>query len=206
MRTIIITGPSSSGKTYLTKKLNELFDDSILVRTDSYYRDNILIRILSKFIPDIYDRPLSIKKNEINKTIESIYKQDKLILFSNYDFINQKSSRSEISLNFKGENQFLIIEGIFSHLLDLDYQKTINIVCKEEKNICYERRKIRDQLERGRNNIEVNLKFNRSWKLFYKNIKIFLSKNKVITLDAANKATYEQLVISLQNIKKPKKR
>ena len=206
MRTIIITGPSSSGKTYLTKKLNELFDDSILVRTDSYYRDNILIRILSKFIPDIYDRPLSIKKKEINKTIESIYKQDKLILFSNYDFINQKSSRSEISLNFKGENQFLIIEGIFSHLLDLDYQKTINIVCKEEKNICYGRRKIRDQLERGRNNIEVNLKFNRSWKLFYRNIKIFLSKNKVITLETADKASYEQLVIGLQTIKKPKKK
>ena len=206
MRTIIVTGPSCSGKTYLTKKLSELFDDSILVRTDSYYRDNILIRILSKFIPDIYDRPLSIKKNEINKTIESIYKQDKLILFSNYDFINQKSSKSEISLNFKGENQFLIIEGIFSHLLDLDYQKTINIVCKEEHNICYGRRKIRDQLERGRSNIEVNLKFNRSWRLFYKNIKIFLRKNKVISLEAADKASYEQLVISLLTIKKPKKR
>ena len=42
MITIVITGPSGSGKTYLSNKLNKLFDNSIVIKTDSYYRDNIL--------------------------------------------------------------------------------------------------------------------------------------------------------------------
>jgi len=59
---IVITGPSGSGKTYLSIKLSKLFDNSIVIKTDSYYRDNILIRFLSIFLYDIYDRLLSIKK------------------------------------------------------------------------------------------------------------------------------------------------
>ena len=64
MITIIITGPSGSGKTYLSNKLLKLFDNSIVIKTDSYYRDNILIKFLSIFLFDIYDRPLSINKKK----------------------------------------------------------------------------------------------------------------------------------------------
>ena len=71
MKTIVITGPSGSGKSYLSNKLFKLFDNSILIKTDSYYRDNILIRYLSKILHDIYDRPLSIKKNELKKKYRS---------------------------------------------------------------------------------------------------------------------------------------
>ena len=62
MKTIVITGPSGSGKTNLSNKLSKLFDNSIIIKTDSYYRDNILIRFLAIFLFDIYDRPISIKK------------------------------------------------------------------------------------------------------------------------------------------------
>ena len=65
MITIIITGPSGSGKTFLSNKLLKLFDNSIVIKTDSYYRDNILIKFLSIFLCDIYDRPLSINKKAI---------------------------------------------------------------------------------------------------------------------------------------------
>ncbi len=68
METIIITGPSGSGKSYLSNKLYKFFYNSIVIKTDSYYRDNILIRFLSIIQNDIYDRPLSIKKHELNKT------------------------------------------------------------------------------------------------------------------------------------------
>ena len=65
MKTIVITGPSGSGKTYLSNKLSKLFYNSIIIKTDSYYRDNIFIRFLSIFLYDIYDRLLSIKKKKL---------------------------------------------------------------------------------------------------------------------------------------------
>ena len=199
MKTIVITGASGSGKSYLSNRLYSLFDNSIVIKTDSYYRDNILIRFLSIFLYDIYDRLLSIKKKEIKNTIRCIYNQDRLISFSNYDFKKKKSSQSEINMKYKGENQFLILEGIFSHRLDLNNKDTINIVCEEQKYICFKRRLKRDKLERDRNTEEVSMKFNRSWYLFYKNIKNFKNRNDVITLNPADKISYNKLIVNLKN-------
>ena len=200
MNIIVITGPSGSGKTYLSNKLSKLFDHSIVIRIDSYYRDNFLIRFLSMFLYDIYDRPLSIMKNELKKTLRSIHNKDNLISFYKYDFKRKYSSQSKININYKGENQFIILEGIFAHRLDLNYQDTINIVCEERKEICFKRRLMRDQLERGRNNSDVNKKFNRSWFLFYKNLKNFIQNNKVISLIPDDKISFDKLVFNLQKI------
>ena len=202
MITIIISGPSGSGKSILAQKLLDLFEDSILLKTDSYYRDNILIRFLSIFKFDIYDRPLSIKKNEINKTVSSIYNKERLISFSQYDFIKKKTSISEIRINYKGKYQFLILEGIFSHRLDLDYKKTINIICEEKKEYCLNRRLIRDQKERARNKREVNKKFNKSWYLYYQNIQNFLIRYQVMKINPVDNVSYKKLVFILHNIKK----
>ena len=132
-----------------------LFDDSIVLNTDSYYRDNLLIRLFSLFRFDIYDRPISIKKNEIIKSLCSIYNKHNIITFFKYDFKRKKSSKIKRRINYTGENQFLILEGIFTHRLDLNYSETINIICEDEKEICYKRRLKRDQLHRGRNSSEV---------------------------------------------------
>tara|TARA_B100000579_G_C22709694_1_gene793917 strand:- start:137 stop:757 length:621 start_codon:yes stop_codon:yes gene_type:complete len=198
MKTIIISGPSGSGKSALTNKLLNLFDDSIVIKTDSYYRDNILIRFLSIFKFDIYDRPLSIKENELNKTLISIYNKERLITIYHYDFKRKQSSQSKKEINYNGENQFLIVEGIFSHRLELNYQKTINILCEEKKEICFKRRLKRDQLYRGRNIREVNKKFNKSWFLFYKHINNYINRNKVMVLDPVNKISYDKLILNLQ--------
>ena len=205
MKTIVITGPSGSGKSYLSDRLSKLFCDSIVIKTDSYYRDNLLIRLLSIFLYDIYDRPLSIKKNELKKTIDSIHKKDKLITFYKYDFKRKNSSHSKKIIKYTVDNQFLILEGIFAHRLDLNYQKTINIVCEEEKELCFKRRLTRDQLERGRNNREVNNKFNKSWQLFSQNIKGYINGKKVLIIRPSIKIKYEKLVVKLQNINKTKK-
>ena len=202
MITIIITGPSGSGKSRLTKKLEDLFQGSIVLKTDSYYRDNIFIRFFSIFQNDIYDRLISIKYNEINKTINSIYKKEKIVSFFDYDFRRKHSSPSNIKINYSCDDQFLIIEGIFSHRLDLNYNKTINIVCEEEKGICLRRRLKRDKLERDRNYIEVNKKFNMSWNLFYLNIKNYLKFNKVIYLNPVDNISYENLILNLKKKKK----
>ena len=47
MKTLIITGPSGSGKSYLTKNISKLFNNTIVIKTDSYYKDNIFIKFLS---------------------------------------------------------------------------------------------------------------------------------------------------------------
>ena len=175
MKTIIITGPSGSGKSYISTKLSKLFNNTIVIKTDSYYKDNIFIRFISIFQHDIYDRLLSFKKNDIMNTLKSIYNKDSTITSYKYNFKRKYSSKTKVSINYEGENQFLILEGIFAHRLDLKYNETINIVCAEEKEICFKRRLKRDQLERGRETSEVNQKFDKSWLLFYNNSKIFCS-------------------------------
>jgi len=202
MITIVITGPSGSGKTYLSNKLNKLFDNSIVIKTDSYYRDNIFIRFLSIFFYDIYDRPLSINKKELKNTLTAIHNKDKLITFYQYDFKRKQSSYSKKSIKYKAENQFLILEGIFAHRLDLNYQETINIICEERKDICFKRRLIRDKYERNRKTSEVKRKFTRSWNLFYKNIRGYLDINRKISLNPVDKISYDKLVDYLQNISK----
>ena len=200
MKIIVISGPSGSGKTCLSNKLSKLLNNSIVIKTDSYYRDNILIRFLSIFLYDIYDRLLSIKKNELIKTLISINNKDRLISFYKYDFRRKHSSHSKIRINYNVDSQFIILEGIFSHRLDLNYQETINIVCEEEKEICFNRRLLRDQLDRGRKNSEVYKKFNRSWYLFNKNIKKYIKDYNIISLNPVNNVSYNKLIIKLQKI------
>ena len=200
MRTIVITGPSGSGKSYLTNKLSKLFYNSIIIKTDSYYRDNIFIRLLSIFIYDIYDRPLSIKKIELNKTLRSILKKESLITHYKYDFKSKLSSQSQININYNLDNQLIILEGIFAHRLNLNYKETINIVCEEKKEICYKRRLKRDQLERGRDRSDVYKKFNKSWDLYYLNVKKFLTNNKVLSINPREEITYDKLVLHIKNL------
>ena len=202
MKTIVITGPSGSGKSYLSKKISKLFNNTIVIKTDSYYKDNIFIKFLSVFQYDIYDKPISLKKSEIKKTLRSLHNKDRLISFYNYDFKRKQSSKSEVTINYEGNNQLLILEGIFAHRLDLNYNDTINIVCEEEKDICFKRRLKRDQLERGRKSKEVNNKFNKSWYLFYKNVQKYISYNKVFLINPNDKNSYNKLVLNLQNIQK----
>ncbi len=91
-------------------------------------------------------------------------------------------------------SRFLIIEGIFSHRLDLNYSETINIVCKENKEICYQRRLIRDEQERDRNINEVNRKFDKSWDLYYKELGNYINNNKVIRVNTSNRNSLGKLI------------
>ena len=201
MKTLIITGPSGSGKSYLSKKISKLFNNTIVIKTDSYYKDNIFIKFLSIFQYDIYDRPISFKKSEIKKTLRSLHNKDRLISFYHYDFQRKKSSNTEGTINYEGENQLLILEGIFAHRLDLNYNETINIVCEEEKDICFKRRLKRDQLERGRDSREVIKKFNISWYLFHENVQNYLNNFEVLSINPLDMVSYNQLVLYLQKQK-----
>ena len=202
MITIVITGPSGSGKTYLSNKLSKVFDNSIVIKTDSYYRDNILIRFLSIFLNDIYDRPISIMKNEIKNTLRSINKKDRFIPIYKYDFKRKYSSQSKTRIKYKSDNQLLILEGIFAHRLELNYKKTTNIICQEQKNICFTRRLKRDLSERNRDDREVYKKFNKSWNLYYKNVKHYLKTNNVLSINSQDEISINKLVLHLKTLEK----
>ena len=199
MKTIVITGPSCSGKTFLANKLANDIDNTIVINTDSYYRDNLFIKFLSIFMHEIYDRIISVKTNEINKSIEAIYRMDDSITLYNYDFRNKKSTRIVKNNNYN-KYKLIIIEGIFSHRLVLNYNRTINILIKENKEICYKRRLNRDKLERGRDRTEVNIRFNKSWDLYYKNLTRYLRNNEVYQTKKFDKRFYKKLVSKIKGI------
>ena len=194
MITLIISGPSGSGKTTLCKKLVKSFEHSIVINTDSYYRSDLYIKLLSLFRNDIYDMIISIKSKELQKTINSIYNKEKFVTFYNYDFKARKSTKEIKKLKYHNENQFIIIEGIFSHRLPINYENCTRIFCMEKRDICYKRRLIRDQLERGRTITEVNSKFDKTWDLYFKHLSIGTGRNKVLTINPNDKLSYMKLV------------
>ena len=202
MKLIVITGPSGSGKSVLGKKLANSLDSSILIKTDSYYRDDLIIKLLSFFLHDIYDRLISIKEKKILLTINSLIKKEKTTIFYNYDFKSKKSSKHLRFIKSQKNIRFIILEGIFAHRLELNYNNTINIICDQKKEVCRNRRIRRDQLERGRNIKEVSRKFNKSWYLYFKNLNNFKKQKKIITLRSDDNIVYKKLINNLENYNK----
>ena len=201
MKLIVITGPSGSGKSVLGEKLANSLDSSILIRTDSYYRDDFIIKLLSVFLYDVYDRLISIKEKKILLTINSLIKKEKFTIFYNYDFKSKKSTKNIRYINSLENIRFIILEGIFAHRLELNYNNTINILCDQNKEVCRNRRIRRDQLERGRNINEVSRKFNKSWYLYFKNLNNFKKQKKVITLRSDDNIVYKKLINNLETYK-----
>ena len=197
MKLIVITGPSGSGKTILGEKLSVSLDSSILIKTDSYYRDDLIIKLLSIFFYDIYDRIFSIKDQKLINTINSLIKKEKYAIFYNYDFKCKISSRQLRYLKNLNNIKFIILEGIFAHRLDLNYKNTINIICDQKKEVCFNRRITRDKIERGRNLNEVSRKFNKSWNLYFKNLKNFKDQNYVINMRTDDNILYEKFINKL---------
>ena len=192
MKTIVITGASGSGKTFLSQKIKHDLNNTIVVRTDSYYKDNLIIKFLSFFMNDIYDRIISINETDIKKTIDSIYSNKKEIIFYKYDFKRKKSTKSLREKEFK--TKFLIVEGIFSHRIGINYKNSINIICKTDKEICYQRRLKRDELERGRNRKEITTRFNKSWNLFFKHLTRYKKNNLVHELNPVHEISYKKII------------
>ena len=198
MKIIIITGPSGSGKTYLSSRLSKLLRESIVINTDSYYRDCFLMKPLSVIIDDLYDRLISIRRKEILKTILSIYKREKYTNIYNYDFKSKVSSKSKINIQSTNDIKFLILEGIFSHRLDLNYSEAINIICQAKKEICLQRRLDRDTNERDRKAKEVYLRFAKSWDLYFSNIHQYLNNYKILHFNTADNNSYKKLNLILE--------
>ena len=201
IKIIIIVGQSGSGKTTISNKLSKSLGDSFIINTDSYYRDDIIIKLLSMITNDIYDRLISIKKKEIIKTIGDIYSRKKSTSLYNYDFERKKSSRTKKSIQNINKIKYIIIEGIFAHRLGLNYKNTINIECKENKELCYKRRLKRDILERKRNEQEINIRFEKSWELYLNNSIKYIHSNNIEFLYPSNEISLIKIINTIKNYK-----
>ena len=198
MELIVITGASGSGKSYLSNKLARSFKNSIVIRTDSYYRDDFLIKYYSKYSDDIYDRLFSIKHKELIQTLSSILKKEKTSKYYSYDFKKKLSTNLKKNNKFIYKTKFLILEGIFSHRLDLDYSDSINIICKETRDICYKRRLIRDIKERNREKNEIIKRFDKSWNLYHQHLNNYIKNNKVTYFNQRDLNSYNKLIYNIK--------
>jgi len=196
MYLIIISGPSGSGKSYLAKKLSNEFENVNIIKTDSFYRDNLLIKFLSIYLNDIYDRMISIKKEKLIDTLRSILNKENDISTYNYDFKSKKSSKLKMNMKNKSRNQILILEGIFSHRIIKHFESyiMIKILCIENKETCYKRRLRRDLIKRGRKRKEVEKRFEKSWEIFKIHSYNVNNDRDVLYINTKVKKQYESLI------------
>ena len=74
MKIIVITGPSGSGKSFLTKKLCNLFDDTIVIKTDSYYSDSLIIKLISILIKKNLRLQMQEEEKDLKEKFQSLEK------------------------------------------------------------------------------------------------------------------------------------
>ena len=137
---------------------------------------------------------ISIKRQKIIDTISSIINKENSVIFYKYDFKTKKSTKTIKEITYTKDCKLLILEGIFSHRLNINYKDTINILCKDKKEVCYERRIKRDKSERGREEKEVNKKFNKSWDLYFEEFDKYKKKNNIINIDTFNSTSFKNLI------------
>ena len=201
MKIIIITGPSGSGKTSLANKLLEKLDNSHIISTDDFYKTGYIHNLLSIFVESYYDRKISYNGNLLKKTINKIIKDKEINYSYKYDFIKKRTKiiykKSLIVHN-------LIIEGIFSlellkFISNYDY---LLIRLKINKNICMKRILTRDQIERGKSEINSLKDFKKAWDIYKKKEKSYkvLSKERelIFKKDSNINIILEKLSINTQ--------
>ena len=202
MNLIIISGPSGSGKSFLADRICKKFDYIYIIKTDSYYRDDLTIKTLSLYFKDIYDRIISIKRKELIDTLNSLLNKEDHIYSYNYDFKNRKSTKTElIRDSSQCKNQTVILEGIFAHRLVEKFKKDIfmKILCIENKSLCFKRRIRRDSLERGRKRQEVEERFQRSWEIFHNQSSNFKKDNEIIYLNKKNGEQFNNIINRIES-------
>ena len=150
MTTIIgISGGSCSGKTSISKKLNESFGkNSIVICEDSFYKS--LTKTNLENIDDYdFDIPEAIDFDKMEKIIREIKSGKNKILIPIYDF-KLHTNTGELSIDISSI-KVVIIEGIILyHYKKIRDLIDVRIFVDTDSDIRLSRRINRDMLERGR--------------------------------------------------------
>ena len=176
MKLIFISGPSGSGKTTLSNQIIKKIKNVIVLSTDNYYKTGLISKLLPKFIEGFFDRSISFNNELFKKDFDFIYKNGISICERNY---NYKKKTIQNILNETNNISFLIVEGIFAK----EFSKTLNnkdyifLEIKTKKNECMKRVVQRDVKERGKDKIQAENDFLKSWSIYYEKFKPNSIKN-----------------------------
>ena len=141
-----ITGASSSGKTTLGKKIQEIMgkENCFIVSQDNFYKGLPEGIIESEYN---FDDPEAIDFDALYDFIIKIKNHEEAQL-PYYDFASHKVSHYR-TINFKGK--CIILEGIFSLIYDkIKKQMNLKIFVDTDLDTCLIRRIRRDTTKRGR--------------------------------------------------------
>ena len=166
MKLVLISGPTGSGKTSLSRIILNELKNGIALSTDDYYKTGLLSDLLSIFIGCYYDRNISFNYKLLKKDINFICNNEKSDHSYFYDFKKKvKKKRYKKTLGIK----YLIIEGIFVTELsnDLNKYECLFIKLKTNKESCMNRVISRDVKERGKNKNKAKRDFLNSWEFFH---------------------------------------
>ncbi|MDA9745886.1 AAA family ATPase [Prochlorococcus sp. AH-736-K20] len=167
---IFISGPSGSGKTTLSNQIIVKTKNSIILRTDNYYKTGLQSKLLSKFLKSYFDRSISFNYKLFNKDFNYIVKNGASINERSYDFEKKKiNNYLKETHNIKN----LIIEGIFSKEFSrtLCNQNYYFLELKINKDECMKRVVERDIKERGKTKKQAEEDFLKSWDIYYEKFK-----------------------------------
>lgn len=170
MQLIIISGPTGSGKTTLSKKILKTLKHGIILHTDNYYKTGILSRILSKIITCYFDKKISFNYKLFIRDLEFILKYR----ISNFSYKYNYKSKSITKIYKRTKNlRYVIVEGIFGQEISksIIINNCILINLQTNKQTCMKRAIQRDLIERGKRKDIAKRDFIKAWQLFYKNTK-----------------------------------
>lgn len=157
-RFIGIAGPSGSGKTELAVQVAQRLPGSVVLNLDSYYRslDHLpkADRDACNFdVPDMLDWPL------INEHLAELA-QGRGVEVPSYSF--ETHSREPITARLEAV-PYVIVEGIFAlHDAGVRSALGLSIYVSTADEICYDRRRSRDVVERGRTEQSVLEQYERT--------------------------------------------
>ena len=147
-----VAGPTCSGKTLLSKFLEEkLGKRALVISQDSFY------------IPGNentnFDDPKQIEWSLLTKTLRSLMK-NKITEVPQYDFTTHDRKKETIKIN-PNEKDIIIVEGILIYsCFELVDMINVKYFVNTKPDLCFKRRLIRDTKERGRTEEEVIKRYN----------------------------------------------
>tara|TARA_B100000287_G_scaffold239923_1_gene225579 strand:+ start:105 stop:710 length:606 start_codon:yes stop_codon:yes gene_type:complete len=166
MKVIIISGPTGSGKTTLSKRILNKFQNGIELSTDNYYKAGLMSKVLSRIIDGYFDRKISFNYKLFKKDFKYICKNSKSNHIYTYNFINKTIKKS-----YKKERniEYIIVEGIFTKeiLRNFKNHNCLFIELETNKESCMKRVIKRDLIERGKSKHLAKIDFLKSWNLYY---------------------------------------
>ena len=206
MKVIIISGPTGSGKTTLSRTIQKKIKNAIILSTDNYYKTGVIRKILSKIIESYFDKIISFNYKLFIKDFNYILKNSKLNHKYSYNFENKTRTKSYCKIS---NIKFLIVEGIFAK--ELMYGLSINnyfekhdfffIELETNKLICMKRVINRDVIERGKSKKLAKINFLKSWITYYSRNEKIESKENFFELTIPDNTDIDIALNKMLNLK-----